>query len=419
MSHPPDLAPSLRRIIHIDMDAFYASVEQRDDPALRGVPVAVGGAGVRGVVAAASYEARKFGVYSAMASVTARQCPAPARIARLAPAISFTTVWALVPILRPGILPGRRDQEFLSSEGGRDRIALSDHQKGIPMRPQAAALKALLEEPRLQIMPGCGDGMGARLIEEAGFRTGFISGSSISAMRLAMPDMDLVSFGEMADAVETCIAAAPNVLWLADGDTGHGNALAVQKVIRAYARRGAAAVLLEDKIWPRPLGHGGAKLVVERDAAILRCRAAAAACRDEGILLLARTDARVSRGFDEARARIQAFVAEGADILFLDSPQSEDEMRAGIAACNGRPALAVTSPAGKHFMPGDAELERIGIRIVVYPQDILAASVQAIRTALGGLKGGAKPPMASPAELATAIRSDDYLAQDARWPDPR
>jgi len=265
-------------------------------------------------------------------------------------------------------------------------------------------------------MPGCGDGMGAHLIEEAGFRTGFISGSSISAMRLAMPDMDLVSFGEMADAVETCIAAAPNVLWLADGDTGHGNALAVQKVIRTYARRGAAAVLIEDKIWPRPLGHGGAKLVIERDAAVLRCRAAVEACRDEGILLLARTDARVSRVFDEALARIQAFVAEGAHILFLDSPQSEDEMRAGIAACNGRPALAVTSPAG---MPGNAELEHIGIRIVVYPQDILAASVQAIRAALGGLKGGAKPAMASPAELATAIRSDEYLAQDARWPDPR
>jgi 2-methylisocitrate lyase-like PEP mutase family enzyme len=224
------------------------------------------------------------------------------------------------------------------------------------MRPHAAALKALLDEPRLQIMPGCGDGMGAHLIEEAGFRTGFISGSSISAMRLAMPDMDLVSFGEMADAVETCIAAAPNVLWLADGDTGHGNALAVQKVIRTYARRGAAAVLIEDKIWPRPLGHGGAKLVIDRDAAVLRCRAAVEACRDEGILLLARTDARVSRGFDEALARIQAFVAEGAHILFLDSPQSEDEIRAGIAACNGRPALAVTSPAGKHFIPGNAEL---------------------------------------------------------------
>jgi 2-methylisocitrate lyase-like PEP mutase family enzyme len=287
------------------------------------------------------------------------------------------------------------------------------------MRPHAAALKALLDEPRLQVMPGCGDGMGARLIAEAGFHTAFVSGSSVSAMRLAMPDMDLVGFAEMADAVETCIAAAPDVLWLADGDTGHGNALAVQKVIRAYARCGAAAVLIEDKIWPRPLGHGGAKLVVERDAAILRCRAAAEACRDEGILLLARTDARTSRGFDEALARIEAFTAAGADILFLDSPQTEAEMRTGIDACDGKPALAVTSPAGKHFMPGDAELERIGIRIVVYPQDILAATVHAVRAALAGLKGGAKPPMASPAELATAIRAADYLAQDSRWADPR
>jgi 2-methylisocitrate lyase-like PEP mutase family enzyme len=286
------------------------------------------------------------------------------------------------------------------------------------MLPQAAALKLLLDQPGLHVMPGCGDGMGARLIAEAGFRIGFVSGSSVSAMRLAMPDMDLLSFAEMADAVETCIAAAPDVLWLADGDTGYGNALAVQRTIRAYARRGAAAVLIEDKAWPRPLGHSGAKLVIERDAAVLRCRAAVEACHEEGILLLARTDARTSRGFDEAFARLKAFVAAGADILFLDSPQAEAEMRETVAACGGKPALAVTSPAGKHFMPGNAELERIGIKLLVYPQEILAATVHAIRAALGGLKGGAKPSMASPAELATAVRSADYLAQDARWPDP-
>jgi 2-methylisocitrate lyase-like PEP mutase family enzyme len=280
-------------------------------------------------------------------------------------------------------------------------------------------MKALLDQPALQIMPGCGDGMGARLIEEAGFRTGFVSGSSIAAMRLAMPDMDLLTFPEMADAVETVIAAAPNVLWLADGDTGYGNALAVQKTIRAYARRGAAAVLIEDKVWPRPLGHNGAKLVIERDAAILRCRAAAEACREEGILLLARTDARTSRGFDEALARLKSFVTEGADILFLDSPQSEAEIHETVAACDGKPALAVTSPGGRHFMPGNAELERLGIKLVVFPQDVLAASVHAVRAALAGLKGGVKPPMASPPELATAIRSADYLARDARWPDPR
>jgi 2-methylisocitrate lyase-like PEP mutase family enzyme len=287
------------------------------------------------------------------------------------------------------------------------------------MRPQAASIKSLLDQRGLNIMPGCGDGMGARLIEEAGFRIGFVSGSSIAAMRLAMPDMDLLTFPEMADAVEACIAAAPNVLWLADGDTGYGNALAVQKTIGTYARRGAAAVLIEDKAWPRPLGHSGAKLVIERDAAIVRCRAAVEACRDEGILLLARTDARVSRGFDEALARLKAFEAEGADILFLDSPQSEVELREAVAACNGKPALAVASPAGRHFMPGDAELERLGVKLVVYPQEILAAAVHAMRAALAGLRGGAKPPMASPAELATAIRATDYLARDARWPDPR
>jgi len=287
------------------------------------------------------------------------------------------------------------------------------------MRPQAEAMKVLLDQPGLQIMPGCGDGMGARLIAEAGFKIGFVSGSSIAAMRLAMPDMDLLTFPEMADAVETCIAAAPDVLWLADGDTGYGNALAVQKTIRAYARRGAAAVLIEDKAWPRPLGHQGAKLVIEREAAILRVRAAVEACRDEGILLLARTDARTSRGFDEALARLKAFVAAGADILFLDSPQSEAELREAVAASAGKPSLAVCSPAGRHFMPGDAELERIGVKLVVYPQEILAATVHAVRAALASLKGGTKPPMATPAELATAIRAADYLARDARWPDPK
>ena len=286
------------------------------------------------------------------------------------------------------------------------------------MQNQAAALKSLLDEPGLQVMPGCGDGMAAHLIAEAGFRTGFASGSSISAMRLAMPDMDVLTFAEMRDAVETIIGAAPAVLWLADGDTGYGNALAVKKTIRAYARAGAAAVLLEDKIWPRPLGHNGAKLVIERDAAILRCRAAVEACREEGILLLARTDARTSRGFDEALARLKAFVALGADILFLDSPATEAEMRASVDACEGKPCIAVNAPGGKFFMPGNAELERIGIKLVVYPQNILAATVHAVRAALVGIKGGEMPPMAGSAELATAFRTAHYLAQDGKWPDP-
>jgi 2-methylisocitrate lyase-like PEP mutase family enzyme len=282
------------------------------------------------------------------------------------------------------------------------------------MRPQAAAMKALLNEPALQVVPGCGDALGARLVEEAGFRIGFASGSSISATRLAMPDMDLLTFPEMRDVVETMVAAAPGVLWLADGDTGYGNAIAVQKTVRAYARAGAAAVLIEDKQWPRQLGHQGAKLVVDREEARLRCRAAVAAAREEGVLLLARTDARASRGFEEALVRLQDFVAEGADIFFLDSPATEAEMRASVEACQGKPAIAVTNPGGKHFKPADDVLAAIGIKMVIYPQEILAATVLAVRAALAGLQGGPRAAMASAPELATAIRSADYLALDAR-----
>lgn len=282
------------------------------------------------------------------------------------------------------------------------------------MRSTAAAMQALLNEPGLQVVPGCGDGLGARLIEEAGFAIGFASGSSISATRLAMPDMDLLSFPEMRDAVEAVITAAPKVLWLADGDTGYGNAISVQKTVRSYARAGAAAVLIEDKQWPRPLGHKGAKLVVDRDEARLRCRAAVAAAKEEGILLLARTDARTSRGFGEALDRLKDFVAEGADILFLDSPMTEDEMRASVEACLGKPAIAVTNPAGKHFKPMDTELARIGIKMVIYPQEILAATVLAVRAALAGLKGAPCGAMATTADLALAIRSTDYLTLDER-----
>jgi 2-methylisocitrate lyase-like PEP mutase family enzyme len=280
------------------------------------------------------------------------------------------------------------------------------------MRPQAEAMKALLSQPGLQVVPGCGDGLGARLVEEAGFRIGFASGSSIHATRLAMPDMDLLSFPEMRDAVETMVAAAPKVLWLADGDTGYGNAIAVQKTIEGYARAGAAAVLIEDKHWPRQLGNKGAKLVVDREEARLRCRAAVAAAREHGVLLLARTDARGSRGFEEALGRLQDFVAEGADILFLDSPMSEAEMRASVEACQGRPAIAVTNPAGKHFKPADEVLAAIGIKMVIYPQEILAATVLAVRAALAGLRGGARAAMATAPDLAVAIRSADYLARD-------
>ena len=282
------------------------------------------------------------------------------------------------------------------------------------MHPHAAALKALLGTPGVHAMPGCADGMGARLIAEAGFKLGFVSGASASALRLAQPDMDLLSLPEMRDAVDMCTAAAPDVLWLADGDTGFGNALNVQRTVRACAQAGAAAVLIEDKVYPRPLGRDGRKFVLDRAEARLRCRAAAEACREAGILLLARTDATHTRGFGEALQRLEDFVAEGADILFLDSPQSEDEIRATVAACAGRPAMAVTLAGAKHHMPPAADLDRLGVKLNVSPHDLLAAAVRAMRGALADLQGVPRPDL----DLASAIRLPEYLAADRRWATP-
>ena len=267
------------------------------------------------------------------------------------------------------------------------------------MRPQAAALQALLNEPVLQVMPGCGDAMGAHLIQEAGFATAFASGSSISAMRLAMPDMDLLSFPEMRDTVESIIAAAPNVLWLADGDTGYGNALSCAEDdprLRAPRRRRGADRGQGLAAPARPQRRQTGDRARRRHPALPRRRRGMP--RRRASCLLARTDARTSRGFDEALARIKRFRGRGrrhpfSRLAAVGSRRCAPRWRRATASRRSRS----TSPAGKHFMPGDAELERIGIRLVVYPQEILAATVHAVRAALVGLKGG---PRAADGELA-------------------
>ena len=141
----------------------------------------------------------------------------------------------------------------------------------------------------------------------------------VSPVRPGGPDLDYVSMSEMAQSLEMIHAAAPNTLLLADGDHGFGNAMNVQRAVRTFARAGACAVLIEDKETPRPL-VSAFKTCVPREEARMRIRAAVEAAKESGMLILARTDARPTQGIDEALARIEIYVEEGADIVFLDSP---------------------------------------------------------------------------------------------------
>src|ERR1700679_2963588 len=152
-------------------------------------------------------------------------------------------------------------------------------------------LRTLLAEPGFVVMPAVWDGLSAKLAAAAGFKTAFMSGSCVAASRLGGPDLDLLSFAEMLDSFNMVRGAAPETLVLADGDHGYGNAMNVQRTVRAYGRAGAAAILIVDKITPRALTAAG-KPCLPREEMRMKMRAAVAAAKDSGILIMARTHTR-------------------------------------------------------------------------------------------------------------------------------
>lgn len=253
-----------------------------------------------------------------------------------------------------------------------------------------ARLDALLTAPGLLVMPCCFDALSARLIERAGFPLTFMSGFAVSAARLGLPDTGLISFAEMLDQGRN-ITAAVEIPVIGDADTGYGNALNVQRTVRAYAKAGFACAMIEDQVWPKRCGHTRGKAVVERPEALARVRAAADA-RDEGadILVMARTDARATNDLDEALWRVRAFAEVGADLLFLEGPRSAEEMRAFCAATD-LPCMANLVEGGDTPLLPPAELEAIGYRIAAYPLTLLSAAMRAMETVLVEMCAGRHP----------------------------
>ena len=270
-------------------------------------------------------------------------------------------------------------------------------------------LRAHLAEPGFVVMPAVWDGLSAKLSAAAGFKTAFLSGSCVAASRLGGPDLDRISFGEMLDSFNMVRGAAPGVLVLADGDHGYGNPMNVQRTVQAYGRAGAAAILIEDKITPRALTAAG-KPCLPREDARMKIRAAVEAAKESGILILARTDCRPTQGIDEAVARIEMYVEEGADILFLDSPADDAEIKRAVAAAQGRPSFAVLSPGAPRATPSRTEAAKLGFKIGTYPTGMLSPAMAGIKAGLAALVAGdaeAKSAL-SPAELRTTLGYADY-----------
>ncbi len=286
------------------------------------------------------------------------------------------------------------------------------------MLTATARLRALLDRPGILVMPGCHDAMSARLIQEAGFELGFMSGFAVSAARLGMPDTGLISYAELADQGQN-ICRAVSIPLIGDGDTGFGSAQNVKRTVRGYRAAGFAAIMLEDQVAPKRCGHTEGKAVVGRDEALVRVRAAVDA-RDAGedILIMARTDARACISLEEAIVRCRMFREIGADITFLEAPLDEDEMRQYCAAVDG-PKMANLIEAGRTPILPIPQLAAIGYKIAVFPLSLLNVSIQAMRDALVSLRTGQPPPAVMDFEqLKRAVGFPDYYAEEARYKTP-
>jgi 2-methylisocitrate lyase-like PEP mutase family enzyme len=283
----------------------------------------------------------------------------------------------------------------------------------------AARLRALLARPGIRLMPCCFDALSARLIERAGFELTFMSGFAVSAARVGLPDTGLISYGEMEDSGRA-ITSAISIPVIGDGDTGYGNAVNVKRTVRGYARAGFACVMIEDQLAPKRCGHTRGKAVVSAEEARVRIRAAIDAreeLRGEGheILVMARTDARASHGLDEAIARARAFADLGADQLFVEAPQTEEEMER-VGREHDAPLMAKLVEDGDTPWLAPDRLAELGFKIAAYPLALLGASVRGMRDALEGLHAGrAAERRVSFAELREIVGFDWYQAEAGRY----
>ena len=249
-----------------------------------------------------------------------------------------------------------------------------------------ARLRALLEAESIAQAPGCFDALSARVLEQAGFECGFLGGFSVSAARVGLPDVGLMSYGEMLDQARN-VAAATSMPILGDGDTGYGNAMNAERTFLGAAQAGLACLMIEDQRWPKRCGHTAGKDVVERDEAIARIRACVRAREEHGLdmLIMARTDAVATDGFEEALWRAEAFADGGADLTFLEAPENQQQMERYCETVPGWKTANLVED-GKTPWLSPNTLTNLGYALVIYPVSLLLHSMHAMQGAARALR---------------------------------
>jgi 2-methylisocitrate lyase-like PEP mutase family enzyme len=235
-----------------------------------------------------------------------------------------------------------------------------------------------LKEPGLITVPGIFDLVSAKIAETYGFDALYMTGFGVVASHLGLPDAGLASYADMVDRLRRMVETVATPI-IADGDTGYGGLLNVDFSVRGYEKAGAAAIQIEDQEFPKKCGHTPQRRVVPLEDAARRIRVAREARSSSKFLIVARTDARTAHGLDEALRRGEAFLKAGADILFIESPESAEEMRK-IARAFHCPLVANMVEGGRTPILSRHELTELGFKIALFPTSGLLAMAQALNS---------------------------------------
>jgi len=277
------------------------------------------------------------------------------------------------------------------------------------------ALKDLIANGSFISAPGIFDPLSARVAEQSGANALYMTGYGVSASLLGRPDAGLVSYREMVDRVRA-ICEVTTVPLIADGDTGFGGLANVRQAVQGYESAGASAIQIEDQEYPKRCGHTRNRKVISTEDMVRKIELACETRRSNAFLIVARTDARTEHGLDEALSRAEAYRSAGADVLFVESPESLDEMRMINEQLSGTPTLANMVRGGKTPMLADAELRALGYDIAIHPVYLLGAAVTAMREALKTLNatGEEASSAATLDELNTLVDFESVWALDER-----
>ncbi|MBW7921271.1 MAG: oxaloacetate decarboxylase [Rubellimicrobium sp.] len=281
-----------------------------------------------------------------------------------------------------------------------------------------ARLRRLVEARRGALLPGAANALTARIIEDLGFEAVYVTGAGLTNTWFGMPDHGFMGLTDMANHT-AAIRDAVSLPLICDIDTGFGNAVNVHHAVRVMERAGANAVQVEDQASPKKCGHFSGKAIIPTAEMCGKIKAAVDARHSEDFLIMARTDARAVEGFEAALERCHAFEEAGADIIFLEAPESVDEMRALPQAIR-KPQIVNIVVGGKTPALPTEDLAAMGFSLVLYANVALQAAIHGMKSALSALKSGgdvseASGLVATFADRQAVVRKPFFDALEKRY----